>query len=132
MPSHSHLAGLLAATSAGSHVHTLNTLAIGNTGSTHSHDAGNYDGGGINNYVVDNSSGPIAQYQGLVADGQAANNRIKATASADSAHIHNITGALQTTGDHTHTVSGSTATEGGGGEHNNMQPYILTNYIIKT
>ena len=130
MPSHSHLAGLLAATSAGSHVHTLNTLAIGNTGSTHSHDAGNYDGVGINNDIMTNVPGYPA-FQSLYAGG-AANNRIKATASADSAHTHNITGALQTTGDHTHPVSGSTATAGDGGEHNNMQPYILTNYIIKT
>ena len=130
MPSHSHLAGLLTATSAGSHVHTLNTLAIGTTGSTHSHDAGNYDGVGINNDIMTNVPGYPA-FQSLYAGG-AANNRVKATASADSAHTHNITGALQTTGDHTHPVSGSTATEGGGGEHNNMQPYILTNYIIKT
>jgi microcystin-dependent protein len=101
------------------HVHGATGLTIGTTGSTHSHDAGNYDGGGINNYVVDNSSGPIAQYQGLVADGQAANNRIKATASADSAHTHNITG----------TTAGLA---GAGQPHNNMQPFMLVNYIIKT
>jgi microcystin-dependent protein len=96
-----------------------NTFAIGTTGSTHSHDAGNYDGTGINNYVVDNTPYPVSLYQALVADGAAANSRIKATASADSAHTHNITGG----------VSNST---GGNQPHDNMQPYILTNYIIKT
>ena len=130
MPSHSHLAGLLATTSAGSHVHTLNTLAIGTTGSTHTHKVGNYDGSGINNYIVTNSgAGPA--YQALVPDGTAQNERIT-TNTNGSTHTHNITGALQTTGNHTHPVSGSTATAGDGEEHNNMQPYILTNYIIKT
>ena len=102
------------------HVHGATGLTIGTTGSTHSHDAGNYDGSGINNAIVDNSSGPIAQYQGLYANsGSAANARIKATASADSAHSHNITGS----------TAGLT---GAGQLHDNMQPFMLVNYIIKT
>lgn len=130
MPSHSHLAGLLATTSDGSHVHTLNTLAIGTTGSTHTHAAGSYDGTfGINNDLVTDGGGGTA-YQALTPSGSP-NGRI-VTNTTGSTHTHNITGSLQTTGDHTHPVSGSTATEGAGGEHNNMQPYILTNYIIKT
>jgi microcystin-dependent protein len=103
-----------------SHIHGATGLTIGTTGSTHSHDAGNYDGSGINNAVLDNTSSPIAQYQGLYANsGSPANSRIKATASNDSAHTHNITGSVS-------------ATTAGGGPHDNMQPYILTNYIIKT
>ena len=34
-------------------------------------------------------------------------------------------------GAHTHTVSGSAAAAGSGGAHNNMQPYLVLNYIIK-
>jgi microcystin-dependent protein len=99
-----------------SHGHTLGTNT---TGSTHSHDAGNYDGVGINNAIVrDSQDANHPAYQGLHASG-AANSRVKATASADSAHTHNITGSVS-------------ATTAGGGPHDNMQPYILTNYIIKT
>jgi len=132
MPSHSHLAGLLATTSAGSHVHGLNTLATVSNG-THKHTSVSYDGiYGIDNVVVDNA-GAAAAYQGLYVNGSP-NNRIQ-TNDAGS-HSHSFTGSLQTTGDHTHPISGSTATEGGTGgvttAHNNMQPYILTNYIIKT
>jgi microcystin-dependent protein len=125
MPSHSHLAGLLATTSAGSHVHGLNTLATVSNG-THKHTSVSYDG----IYGIDNATVAAGgSYQGLYVNGSP-NNRIQ-TNDAGS-HSHSFTGSLQTTGDHTHPISGSTATEGGDGEHNNMQPYILTNYIIKT
>lgn len=33
---------------------------------------------------------------------------------------------------HTHSVSGSSSSAGGGGAHNNLQPYVVVNYIIKT
>lgn len=40
---------------------------------------------------------------------------------------------LQAAGDHSHTFSGTTAANtGGDGAHNNLQPYIVLNYIIKT
>lgn len=38
---------------------------------------------------------------------------------------------LQAAGDHAHTVSGTTGAAGTGGAHNNLQPYIVLNYIIK-
>ena len=101
-----------------SHVHGVGTLAIGTTGSTHTHKVGNYDGHAINNYVVDNTGGATA-YQALVADiGVAPNERIT-TSTTGSTHTHNITGSTD-------------GLAGAGQPHNNMQPYILTNYIIKT
>jgi microcystin-dependent protein len=49
------------------------------------------------------------------------------------------TGGTQDAGAHTHTVSGTTSNSspttnstGSGGAHNNLQPYIVLNYIIKT
>ena len=46
---------------------------------------------------------------------------------------------VQAAGAHTHTLSGTTSNSspttnstGGGGAHNNLQPYIVLNYIIKT
>lgn len=35
-------------------------------------------------------------------------------------------------GGHTHSVSGTTGTAGGGSEHNNMQPFIVFKILIKT
>ena len=53
-------------------------------------------------------------------------------------HVHGTTvsfgagtsgGASAT--DHAHTYSGTTDNTGSGGAHNNLQPYIVLNYIIK-
>jgi len=34
-------------------------------------------------------------------------------------------------GNHNHTVSGNSGSTGSGNSHNNLQPYITLNYIIK-
>lgn len=39
--------------------------------------------------------------------------------------------SARSAGAHTHSVSGTAAATGGGGAHNNLQPYIVLNYIIK-
>ena len=100
-----------------SHVHGATGLTIGTTGSTHTHAAGSYDGTlGINNNLVTDGGGGNA-YQALTPSG-GPNSRI----------------ATNTTGStHTHDITGSTAGLAGADQpHNNMQQYILTNYIIKT
>lgn len=42
------------------------------------------------------------------------------------------TDTTSTASAHTHTVSGTTSSTGSTGAHNNLQPYIVLNYIIKT
>lgn len=59
------------------------------------------------------------------------------TGSALAGHAHSFTGAAMAA--HSHTFTGTalaahshtTASAGGGGAHNNLQPYLVTNYIIK-
>lgn len=38
---------------------------------------------------------------------------------------------LQAAGDHNHTFSGTTGAAGSGAAHNNLQPYVVLNYMIK-
>ena len=47
---------------------------------------------------------------------------------------HNPTGSIQTESDgaHTHSITGATASAGSDAAHNNVQPTIILNYIIKT
>ena len=76
------------------------------------------------------------------------------TTTSDGAHTHTVTavgsGSLvvantpgssaagssslttSSTGAHTHSVSGTTGSSGSGTAHNNVQPTIILNYIIKT
>jgi microcystin-dependent protein len=60
------------------------------------------------------------------------------TGDSGAAHTHGTTvsfGAGTSDGasatDHAHTYSGTTDNAGSGGAHNNLQPYIVLNYIIK-
>jgi len=94
-----------------SHLHDDGTLANTND-STHTHTAGKYDALGINNYGV--AAG--ADYQALVASGASATTRVLTNAGTS----------------HGHTISGNTGLTGGDSEHNNLQPFMLVNYIIKT
>lgn len=112
MPSHTHLQN--------AHTHTQD--AHTHTQDAHTHSAGSYDGlfGITNALVTDGGGGNV--YQGLYAGGSP-NARI------------NTNGATATNQNTTATNQNTTATNqntGGDGEHNNMQPYILMNYIIKT
>lgn len=95
----------LTATQIPSHSHAKGTLAAGSAGA-HSHNLQNqktsWGTSGGNRVLIDAISGYTAVTN-------------KATTSA---------------GAHTHTITGSTAVAGGGGSHNNLQPYI-TCYMWK-
>jgi microcystin-dependent protein len=151
MPSHTHIqdshnhgqdahAHGASSGSAGSHSHTassgLRSLTT-NLGGGHGHTTV-----GIQSRVqVNRASGTVATF--------AASGQVDMASSFRAAHDHDIdshshTVTVNAGGDHSHTVSvdGATATNqattatnqntGGGAAHNNLQPYIVVNYIIKT
>jgi microcystin-dependent protein len=71
----------------------------------HTHTAGLYDALGINNNLVTDGGGGNA-YQALIASGLSATTRVTTNSTGGSGGVTSA--------------------------HNNMQPYILLNYIIKT
>ena len=108
-PDHDHLAFT---GNAGYHSHEVNTRTT--TNSTHTHVSGTR---------VASTPSPST-----------ANDSMSSNPVAD--HSHTVTVSLQslTTNSSTATNNATTATNqstGGGGAHNNLQPYIVVNYIIK-
>ena len=104
IPAHSHTVS-----SEGSHSHSAST----STNGSHTHSIGYIDtgagGGAVSSYLRTNTSFTTSSGVGAAGD-----------------HSHSVT--VNPAGAHTHTV-GST---GGDGSHNNIQPSIVLNYIIKT
>ena len=95
----------LSASQIPSHTHAKGTLAAASAGA-HTHN-------------LQNQKAPW---------GTSASNRVLVDATSGYTAVTNK--ATTSAGTHTHTISGSTAATGGGGSHNNLQPYI-TCYMWK-
>ncbi len=139
MPSHNHNATLTinsggahthsaSSNSAGAHTHSVSGSAASAGGHTHTYGYGKsaYAGGAgntvpaLDNYGVGNTNTNSAG---------AHTHSVSGTAASNGAHSHTIT--VNSGGAHTHTGTVSIGSTGGGQAHNNMQPYIVLNYIIK-
>jgi microcystin-dependent protein len=153
MPSHTHIQNShnhtqnahnhgASSGSAGSHSHSASTGTAGahthgNSGS-HSHQFfyGTFVG------RAQGTTSPLVQSSNVsvINDGTTKTSTHEHTSSGG--HTHTVT--VNANGDHSHTVSVDNATAtnqaatatnqntGGGEAHNNLQPYIVVNYIIKT
>ena len=122
MPSHVHT-GSATTGSSGAHSHTV---TVG--GGAHSHQIAL----GLN---AASGAGDIPYRSGSSGNTDT-NFRTGLEASSatygSSMGTHTHTTSVSTDGAHTHSVSFTTDSAGTGGAHNNLQPYIVLNYIIKT
>lgn len=98
-----------------SHDHTNET---GGQSADHNHDSAG-DGGHIHTVAMSDAAAVLNSGGTLVRKGGTGSENT----SASGAHDHTISGASN---DHSHNI----AADGGGGAHNNLQPYIALNYII--
>jgi len=103
--------------SGGAETHTLTTAQL----ATHTHSfTGDATGaGGAHTHTVGGASDSAVS---------GASGNLLFAGSASAATVN--TGAISAT--HTHTTSGTNATAGSGTAHNNVQPTLVLNYIIKT
>lgn len=124
LPSHSHADGTLSAASAGSHTHT-DSFVIASTDVA------------PNGFVIPKMNGIIgAQATGTVGTGFSQRlpyNTVDTNPTGIlGTHTHTLSGGVTSGGAHTHDVTGSTATAGSGDSHNNLQPYQVVQFQIKT
>jgi microcystin-dependent protein len=100
-----------------SHTHTINhthTGVVTDTEPAHNHDFTTYKAE-ANDHDHNNSGSP--SWAAATTDGSAVINT-----DSDGAHAHNVT---------VPAYSGSSGAKGSGQAHNNLQPYLTLNYIIK-
>lgn len=105
----------------GAKTHTLTTAEL----ASHSHSDGTLAAAsaGAHTHAI--------QTQGTASS--AAHNHAEAgvISQAGTGFVGSTPGATDSSGAHTHDVTGSTGSAGSGSAHNNLQPYLVLNYIIK-
>jgi microcystin-dependent protein len=99
----------------------------------------NESGTAVHLHAVSITTGGISANHAHTQYGYTSNNNTQTGGSANriqsfTSNNGGVTGGFQSTG-HTHLVSGNTANHGGDDAavaHNNLQPYTVLNYIIRT
>lgn len=159
LTTHSHTAdGDLTAASAGGHDHSTTTESNGSHNHTGTVDSGGFHQHGVDTRNTTSTTHTHQSGTRISVGASAANetdttrytnydgththtftsasnggHSHAVTVGSGGTHGHDITGSTSATNlAHTHDVTGSTSNTGGGGAHNNLQPYLVLNYIIKT
>jgi microcystin-dependent protein len=125
IPAHSHTAdGDLTAASAGAHTHTGSTSTASLTGSA--------------TYIAEpwgtlgQASGIISREGGFSNAGTPQNTDSSPTGKLNINASHSHTFTTDSAGAHTHDITGSTSSVGGGLAHENLPPYYALAYIMRT
>lgn len=133
MPAHAHT---MASVSAGTPAGTISSNSAGTPSGTvasagaHTHP--------ITGSMPGTNADPLGDYVNVISGGHAAQGTLPVVAASAGAHTHTFTG--NALGGHSHSFTGSALAAhnhtinntGGGLAHNNIQPSLVVNYIIKT
>lgn len=136
---HNHSDGTLTIVSSGAHTHdpSFNVLNfqgfLYNVTSYSTQYITGYDGN--NDGIIDGTSNTFGIAVGtlptLTTVGSNHTHDVSGTTGDAGTHSHTISGGITSDGAHTHVLSGASLATGEGQAHNNLQPYLVVNYLIK-
>ena len=107
------------------HSHTADGDLTAASAGAHTHTFSATTGGaGAWSYSVRNSTSGN--------DGVASGNGAQIYTISQPDHTHSVSGTTASNGAHTHDITGSTANTGGGLAHENLPPYYALAYIMRT
>jgi microcystin-dependent protein len=119
-------------TTSSTHTHQSGTrFSVGATATNESDTSRNVDYGGTHTHTFTSAANGDHSHSVTVDGGGSHSHDVTGSTSTSAAHTHDVTGSTSAVAGHTHDITGSTSNTGGGGAHNNLQPYIVVNYIIK-
>ena len=128
--------------SAGSHDHDVSVSIANSSSHVHAGSAVPADGdSGTTNFrsarrTISGTQGnpdTIQSLTGILTGvGGVHSHTATVTETAAGSHDHTISGSIDSAGAHTHDLTGSVSTAGASGSDANLQPYTVTNWIIKT
>ena len=141
LPSHKHASGTLGTLNAGGHGHTASSGDAGGhdhtvnipSGGSHQHTATvNQTSATSHTHVTNGTFASGLSGTGGTSTGYTSfeSHSHTGTTNIELDHAHTVT--VDAVGDHAHTVNGETGLVGGSGAHNNMPPYQVFKFIIKT
>lgn len=136
---HNHSDGTLTIASSGSHSHDPSVTVPNAQGFLYnatSYSTTYITGKDANNDgVIDGTTNTFGIAVGSMAtsgSGSSAHTHDVSGNTGDAGtHSHTISGSITSNGSHTHTLSGASLATGEGQAHNNLQPYLVVNYLIK-
>jgi len=121
LAAHDHNVGeLVTGNQSVSHTHAV-SITSGTVSSDHTHN--------VPNVISPSGSGSGAFFESWPGG---TGSRTHTTTGISANHTHAVSGDTGSqSASHSHTITGSTADAGSGTAHNNLQPYIAINFIIK-
>ena len=137
MPSHTHTNGLSIA-SGGGHTHSLSSLNISGTTGRETYIDTTSALETMSSYLLNDFTGigmtSPSYYETLTTKSSRRGGPFESGNGLGHTHSFNATlsGNLQSSGIHTHSISGSISNTGGGQSHENRPPYYALCFIMKT
>lgn len=122
----------LTTTNMPSHTHGLTAITVGNQSANHTHTFSDTSSSDAHTHTigadqdVPSGSANYSVHRGSGSGG------FQSNASTSDSHSHTVSGTTgNQSANHNHALTGNVDSAGSDGSHNNLQPYLVLNFVIK-